>query len=59
MAVSFGEGPGHVDVVICLLCNRMVFYRGDEEIGRLISDQGKKRLSSIYQRIFKTPSPQV
>lgn len=52
MAVSFGDGPHRVDVLICLLCNRAVFYSGDSQVGRCISDEGNKRLSAIYLRIF-------
>lgn len=52
MAVSFGEGPTRVDVLICLLCNRTVFHSGNAEVGRSLSDEGNKRLSSIYQRLF-------
>ncbi len=59
MAVSFGEGAYRVDVLICLLCDRAVFYRGDRQVGRHISDQGKMRLTAIYQRLFGTPVPQL
>ena len=56
MAFSFGEGSNRVDVLICLLCNRAVFYRGAEEVGHCLSDDGNKRLSAIYERLFKMPA---
>jgi hypothetical protein len=59
MAVSFGQGPNRVDVIICLLCNRAVFYRGDQSVVRKISDLGNKRLMGIYERVFKKPVPQL
>ena len=57
MAVSFGEGADHIDVVICLLCDRAVFYSGNKQLGRCISDQGNKRLSSVYRRLFGKSAP--
>jgi hypothetical protein len=57
MAISFGDGDSRVDVVICLLCNRAVFYRGDSQIPRRISDEGNRRLTSVYQRLFGSPPP--
>ena len=53
LAVSFGAGSNRVDVLICLLCNRAMFYRGDMQVGRCLSDEGKRRLSSIYDRLFQ------
>jgi len=58
MAVSFGDGTNRVDVLICLLCNKAIFYRGERRVGRHISEQGNKRLRSIYQRIFGAPASQ-
>ena len=58
MAISFGDGGGRVDVVICLLCHRAVFYRGDSQVARKISDEGNKRLTSIYRRLFNSRPPQ-
>jgi hypothetical protein len=52
MAASFGDGANRIDVLICLLCNRAVFYSGNSHVGRCISDEGHKRLSSIYERLF-------
>jgi hypothetical protein len=59
MAVSFGDGAHRVDVLICLLCNRAVFFSGDNRVGRCISDEGNKRLSSIYTRLFGLPPEQL
>ena len=59
MAISFGEDQDRVDVIICLLCDRMVFYRGNSQVGRTISGEGHNRLTSIYQRLFPSPPPQL
>jgi len=59
MAVSFGDGANRVDVLICLLCNRAVFYSGDDQVGRCISEEGNKRLTSIYRRLFNIPPPHI
>jgi hypothetical protein len=56
MAVSFGSGADRVDVVICLLCDRAVFYRGGVSSGRRLTDEGKQRLKSIYDRMFPPTS---
>jgi hypothetical protein len=57
LALSFGDGPDRVDVLICLLCNRVVFYRGDEEVARHLSDQGNLRLARIYKKLFGIDPP--
>jgi hypothetical protein len=57
MALTFGDGPNHVDVLICLLCKRIVFYRGDAQVGHSLSDEGNDRLTSIYKRLFKNEPP--
>jgi hypothetical protein len=55
MAVTFGKGPDRVDVVICLLCDRAVFYHGGSSEARRLTVEGKQRLKSIYDRLFKPP----
>jgi hypothetical protein len=59
MALSFGSGPDRVDVVICLLCNRVVFYQGDQKVVRHLSDQGNLRLAQIYKKLFATEPPPI
>jgi hypothetical protein len=59
MAISFGDGANRVDVLICLLCDRAQFYTGDKVQGRCLSDEGHKRLSIMYQRIFGEPVPRL
>jgi len=59
MAFSFGQGADHVDVLICLLCNRAVFFRGDAQVGRCISEEGNKRLTAVYQTLFHKPPPSL
>jgi hypothetical protein len=56
LAISFGDGDSRVDVVICLLCNRAVFYARGSEVSRKISDEGNKRLTVIYRRLFASVS---
>jgi hypothetical protein len=57
MALSFGNGPNRVDVVICLLCNRVIFYQADQQVVRHLSDQGNRRLAEIYKKLFGTEPP--
>jgi hypothetical protein len=56
MAVSFGTGADQVDVVICVRCDRAVFYRAGQSEGRRLTIEGGKRLVSIYERLFKRPA---
>ena len=61
IAFSFGQGPGRVDVVVCLFCDRVYFYRGDQSVGHSLTHEGHNRLMAIYRRIFhadpEMPSP--
>jgi hypothetical protein len=59
MALSFGDGPDRVDVVICLLCNRVVFYQRDQQVVRHLSDQGNLRLAQIYKKVFGSEPPPI
>jgi hypothetical protein len=52
MAVSFGDGPDHIDVLICLFCDSVQFYKGDSMVDRKLSPKGKRQLWEMYKRIF-------
>jgi hypothetical protein len=58
LTISFGSGTKHVDALICLWCDRIQFYDSANHMeARLISKEGNKKLSAIYERIFKKPAP--
>jgi hypothetical protein len=59
MALSFGNGPDRVDVLICLLCNRVVFYQADHQVVRHLSEEGNRRLTQIYKKLFANEAPSV
>ncbi len=59
MAVSFGDGASRVDVLICLYCDRAVFYSGNSQVGHQVSAEGHRRLGPLYQQIFGVPPPKL
>jgi hypothetical protein len=59
MSLSFGAGRDQVDVIICLLCDRVVFYQGNQQIPRHLSEQGHERLVQLYQKIFGPNPPRI
>jgi hypothetical protein len=52
MAITFGEGADHIDVLICLYCDSVQYYQGDHMVHRSLSHEGKQRLWEMYRRIF-------
>lgn len=57
MAVSFGDGPERVDVVICLTCEQVEFFCNGARGWRRLSPAGAQRLKAIYQRMFPPRPP--
>ncbi len=57
LALSFGDGPDRVDVLICLLCNRVVFCRGAGAVARHLSNQGNLQLARTYKKLFAIDLP--
>jgi hypothetical protein len=57
LGVAVGEGEERLDAVICLQCNQLYRYAPGESEERLVlSDQGAKKLTSLYQRAFPQPA---
>jgi hypothetical protein len=52
IAIRIGQGPEAVDVLICLNCEHVYFFRGDEVAYRNLNSIGIARFKKIYGRLF-------
>ncbi len=59
MAITFGQGANQIDVLICLFCDRVVFYKGDEQVGHVLTKEGHEKLKTIYEQVFREPLPKI
>jgi hypothetical protein len=52
IAIRVGNGPDAVDVLICLTCEHVYFFRGNEVAYRDLNSIGIARIKKMYGRLF-------
>jgi hypothetical protein len=57
IAFRLGEGPNAIDVLICLTCRHIYFFRGGEVAYRNLNSAGVVRIEDLYGRLFSGHTP--